>query len=207
MDKTQYFEISKKEKLPNRCPLLNICRRRAFTIYLFSFWKAYPNSSNLWEELLNKHGILSKGYFDNVIEFLGEEPEMSFGEEYFSFNHVCPEVNLFDSSHKIFSVPTSACTKGDWDKLRTSKKFISYEEKHFSECAEFSNYIFENRIIKASKKYRKSIPQHNKVRAELQKEINSRCPFCNNDDVGHFEIHHIDENPSNNNIVKPYSYL
>ncbi|UTD16569.1 HNH endonuclease [Tenacibaculum mesophilum] len=49
-----------------------------------------------------------------------------------------------------------------------------------------------------SKKIRKSIPQKNKVRAELQKEISSICPFCDNEDVGHFEIHHIDENPSNN---------
>ena len=50
-----------------------------------------------------------------------------------------------------------------------------------------------------TKKNRKSIPQKSKVRAELQKEINSVCPFCDNTDVGHFQIHHIDENPSNNN--------
>jgi hypothetical protein len=48
------------------------------------------------------------------------------------------------------------------------------------------------------KKARKRIPQENKIRAELQKEINSLCPFCENADVGHFEIHHIDEDPSNN---------
>lgn len=50
------------------------------------------------------------------------------------------------------------------------------------------------------KKIRTRIPQVNKIRAELQKEINSVCPFCTNDEVGHFEIHHIDENPSNNEI-------
>lgn len=49
-------------------------------------------------------------------------------------------------------------------------------------------------------KNRKSIPQLSKVRAELQKEINSICPFCENTDVGHFEIHHIDEIPENNDI-------
>jgi hypothetical protein len=48
------------------------------------------------------------------------------------------------------------------------------------------------------KKIRVSIPKVNKVRADLQKEIASLCPFCDNADVGHFEIHHIDENPSNN---------
>jgi len=50
------------------------------------------------------------------------------------------------------------------------------------------------------KKTRTKIPKENKVRAELQQEIGSACPFCNNLDVGHFEIHHIDENPSNNDI-------
>jgi hypothetical protein len=48
------------------------------------------------------------------------------------------------------------------------------------------------------RKIRANIPKVNMVRAELQKEINSICPFCDNDDVGHFEIHHIDEDPSNN---------
>jgi hypothetical protein len=49
-------------------------------------------------------------------------------------------------------------------------------------------------------KNRKTIPQGTKIRASLQKEINSICPFCFNEDVGHFQIHHIDEDPSNNDI-------
>ena len=51
------------------------------------------------------------------------------------------------------------------------------------------------------KKTRVKIPKENKVRAELQKEISSMCPFCNCTDVGHFQIHHIDENPSNNQML------
>ncbi|WP_310559322.1 HNH endonuclease [Flavobacterium sp.] len=50
-----------------------------------------------------------------------------------------------------------------------------------------------------AKKTRIPIPQVNKVRAILQQEVNSKCPFCNNEDVAYFEIHHIDKNPSNNN--------
>lgn len=49
-----------------------------------------------------------------------------------------------------------------------------------------------------NKKTRVKIPNQSKVRSELQKEINSICPFCDNGEVGHFQIHHIDENPSNN---------
>lgn len=51
------------------------------------------------------------------------------------------------------------------------------------------------------KKVRPSIPQLAKVRATLQKEIQSQCPFCENEEVGHFEIHHIDEDPSNNDTA------
>lgn len=35
-----------------------------------------------------------------------------------------------------------------------------------------------------------------KIRAELQQEIGSRCPLCDSTDAGVFEIHHIDENPA-----------
>lgn len=49
----------------------------------------------------------------------------------------------------------------------------------------------------AEKKSRTKIPQETKVRAMLQKEIGSICPFCDNEDAGHFQIHHIDDDPSN----------
>lgn len=45
-------------------------------------------------------------------------------------------------------------------------------------------------------KARKAIPL--KLRASLQQDINSECPLCSNRDVGHFEVHHVDENPDNN---------
>ncbi|MEP5339259.1 MAG: HNH endonuclease [Algibacter sp.] len=51
------------------------------------------------------------------------------------------------------------------------------------------------------RKLRTPIPQLSKVKAELQKEIDSVCPFCDNNDVGHFQIHHIDEDPSNNEQI------
>ena len=64
-----------------------------------------------------------------------------------------------------------------------------------------SNSLFvfcsSNFLIELKKKIKTNIPQKNKTRSELQKEINSICPFCDSDEVGHFEIHHIDENPSN----------
>ena len=53
----------------------------------------------------------------------------------------------------------------------------------------------------SAKKKRIPIPKIAKVKAELQKEIGSICPFCTNDNVGHFQIHHIDNNPSNNDFI------
>lgn len=56
------------------------------------------------------------------------------------------------------------------------------------------------KISKTSlRKKRPPIPY--KTKTLLQKEINSKCPFCNNEEVDHFEIHHIDENPENNSFI------
>jgi len=46
---------------------------------------------------------------------------------------------------------------------------------------------------------RKSVSQ--KMKMLLQREIGSECPFCANQDVDHFQFHHIDEDPSHNELV------
>lgn len=50
----------------------------------------------------------------------------------------------------------------------------------------------------SKRKKRPTIPA--KIKALLQKEINSKCPFCISTDVDHFHYHHINENPSNNEV-------
>jgi len=47
-------------------------------------------------------------------------------------------------------------------------------------------------------KARRPIPA--RVKALLQQEINSACPFCSSSEVDHFHVHHIDENPANNDF-------
>lgn len=54
------------------------------------------------------------------------------------------------------------------------------------------------KVVENSAGNNKRITVPAKVRALLQKEINSKCPFCVSEDVDHFEVHHIDENRSNN---------
>lgn len=55
---------------------------------------------------------------------------------------------------------------------------------------------FRKRSTNTSKKIRKAVSR--KTFSKLHKEINNKCPFCTNEEVEYFEIHHINENPSNN---------
>jgi len=86
-------------------------------------------------------------------------------------------------------------------KLELSESFNINEifPKGFAVLNELSKkYGTEKKVINNNntKKNRKRVPT--KFRAQLQQEINSKCPFCPSDDVGHFEVHHIDEVPDNN---------
>lgn len=88
----------------------------------------------------------------------------------------------------------------------------SYEEKEFEKAIELNlqrgvAYILYEKFLsaelstkKAVRRAKKRISIPNKIRALLQKEINSYCPFCSSQDVDHFEIHHIDENRVNNDF-------
>ena len=78
--------------------------------------------------------------------------------------------------------------------LRKGVAFIKYQKFLKEKLQENS------RSKKTNAAKRKRIPVPRKSIALLQKEINSICPFCNSQDVDHFEIHHIDENRSNNDL-------
>jgi hypothetical protein len=197
MNQEQYFEISKTNNLPLRCPILNSCSRRAYTIYFNSDYEKSDPEKNI-VKVLQKDGILSADFEKNKIELQGESPTWIGGNNNFYFKDMCPEVNLFDSSNSLFQ--NTACVEGDYDSYRTTNKKRVIKCQHFSICPEFNKYIFEkNQTIKYNiKKRRPAIPQ--KIKALLQKEINSKCPICPNEDVEHFQIHHIDENPENNNF-------
>ncbi|PKB15222.1 HNH endonuclease [Flavobacterium sp. 5] len=197
MNQEQYFEISKTNNLPLRCPILNYCSRRAYTIYFNSdYGKSDPENNVV--KALQKDGTLSSDFEKNKIELQGEGPTWIGGNNNFYFKDMCPEVNLFDSSNSLFQ--NTACVEGDYDSYREKDKKRVIKCQHFSICPEFNKFMFEkSQTIKSnSKKRRPAIPQ--KTKALLQKEIKSKCPICPSEDVEHFQIHHIDENPENNNF-------
>ncbi|WP_443936841.1 HNH endonuclease signature motif containing protein [Pedobacter sp. MW01-1-1] len=192
MDKKEYFELSTSLKVTPRCPILNLCQRRAMTIYFFSYSDLKKGSN--FEIVLGNAGELSSEYAKNKIEVQGESPTIIKGGTSMYFSNMCPEICLFESAHSPMGF-SSACTSGDWDKYRTNNQNRIIEEGHFTQCPEYSRYTFDKK--RKIEKKRTAIPNISKVRAELQQEINSSCPFCNGKAVGHFQIHHIDEDPTN----------
>lgn len=195
MGEEEYYKISEEKELPLRCPILNYCPRRMWTIYLFSEYSKYSPGKNLLQAL-KADGTMPSDYEEKEIQLQGEGPSIQRGGTSWDFRDVCPEVNLFDTYNAL--MPGKACVAADYDKFRKTNQKRVTKTQHFSRCAEFNKYLFdENRIPKVRKsRKRKAIPT--KMKALLQKEINSECPFCGNQDVGHFHVHHIDENPENN---------
>lgn len=197
MNQSEYFKKSDDLGLPKRCPLLNICGRRAFTIYLFNH-EMFGSDDFIHE--LKRHGMLPDSFEKVMIPMQGESASMIGGNTNFHFNNVCPEVNLFDDVNRISGIKKLAASSFAYDKFWDNQKYRILEMKHFSECAEYSYNEYNQRNRKSTSKSRKRVPE--KTRALLQKEIGSTCPFqdCNNEDIQHFDVHHIDEDPSNNAI-------
>lgn len=194
MKEKEYFKESTEKNLPLRCPILNYCSRRAWTIYLFSEYSKYDSRLNM-VQALQKDGAILDDFEEKEIMVQGEPPSIIRGNNHYYFSNACPEVNLFEDSHTLMS--GCACTHGGYDKYRKGNKNKANRTGHFSKCAEFNKYLFDNNKIGRSRRpSRKSIPY--KIKALLQKEIKSSCPFCNSSEVDHFQIHHINENTADN---------
>ena len=148
MDKTEYFKISQDKGLTSRCPILDYCRRRAQTIYFFSDYKEENHTNDFVETLINA-GELKTDYIEKEINMTGEVPSIMKGPGYGHFSNMCPEVSLFDSSNSIGYFAKTACSDGTWEK-EEKPQFKILEEKHYSECSEFSKYFFENKTINQS---------------------------------------------------------
>ena len=196
MNQKEYYEVSTSLKLPMRCPILNYCERRAFTIFQNSDYRTYLPEKTVFEALRLKCDI-PEDFLNKKIDVQGESPEWIGGRNSFWFSHLCPEVNLFDSSNSLIS--NTAAVEGSYDNERITNKMNNIKCQHYSVCPEFNKYLFDrNQKTTPNKKKRKTIP--NKTKVLLQKEIKSKCPFCLSEEVEHFHIHHINEDPENNSI-------
>jgi hypothetical protein len=191
MTKEEYYKISKDQKLPLRCPCLSNCARYRHTAF-FVGSACYKSRPKMNVENMQRMGILtSKDDIEKMLD-AGEPVTFIGGNSSFAIYNACPEFFLHDHEHKIIGIDNLAVHQYSYDEYYQGSKFKPGESKHYTECAEYALYV----SAKGKPKSRKPIrPQ---TRAELQKEINSRCPFCMDENVGHFQVHHIDENPENN---------
>ena len=145
MNKEQYISKSFERGLTSRCPILDYCSRRAQSIYLLSEYKHENYSGDMITTLIND-GVLKKDFKENEIKLCAEVPEIMKGDGYGAFYNMCPEVHLFDAQNSFSYFHNTACTNGSWDKELNPKSKI-LEEKHYSECLEFSKHFYENKIL------------------------------------------------------------
>ena len=155
MNRDEYFNRSKSEKLPNkRCPIIGRCGRYANTVFYLSELEKYGDGKTPLDKLKNAE-YLTSDYDETKIEQIGEPFVATITPSILAFSNACPEVSLFENTGTIFScIPAKSITSGDWDDSYRSKQFE--EDKnfriistgHFSECPEFSHFISNNVVKK-----------------------------------------------------------
>jgi hypothetical protein len=121
--KDDYFALSRQQALPNRCPLLDRCERRADTVAIANNW----NSGEAPGRLAMKAPL---------VESVGDPAYLIGGVNNFIIGGQCPEVGLFESTMAIAGLSGSPLTSGRYDKS-LSPQYEVLETGHFSECAEY----------------------------------------------------------------------
>lgn len=104
-----------------------------------------------------------------------ETEEMTYNEKFHLFDVLIRNVEKIGLAHNV-----------------TLSEILPYGGKVLKGFRKKYETIEVNFLKKKPRK-----PLSNKMRARLQKEINSKCPFCEDEEVEYFEAHHIDEDPSN----------
>ncbi|MEW9580665.1 hypothetical protein [Paraburkholderia sp. DGU8] len=122
-NKSEYFEFSRTQKLPARCPILNRCERRAHTLAIANDWP-FEDSINLAELRAP------------IIRVVGEGPFSAGGRDNFIARGLCPEVQLFESSRAIPGLTGAPTTEGEYDKY-WEVQYRVLDTGHFSECSEY----------------------------------------------------------------------
>ncbi len=195
MNEKEYFKKSQEKNLPARCPILDYCTRRAYSLYFFGEFKGGESQSVI--KILQKHNLLKNDFDEKAIELSGEVPEVLFLDDYKTYENHCPEVNLFDTTYGFRFAIGTASTSGVWniDKSRNNK-FKNLKSRHYSECSEFSKVLFEKPLVKRNMTLKRKNPTYRQKVRLLQESMN-QCSFCDFSDAGRIQFHHIDENPAN----------
>jgi hypothetical protein len=123
--KRDYFEIGQARHLPLRCPILQRCERRSFTIAL----RRRDDGADMLDPPKPSDPVVS------MIEAAGRVG----GSHHFHLAHCCPEVALFEESDSFPALSGHPMTSADYDKSWVPP-YRLLETGHYSECAEYVNY-------------------------------------------------------------------
>jgi hypothetical protein len=192
MDKEEYYKVGAERKLPLRCPILNYCVRRAFTIYFFSDYSKYEYDNDV-ATALQKDGCLPEDFQEKKIQLQGESPIWSKGSGMGYYHNMCPEVNLFDRENSLPSASGKASTAGNWDNDRRGNSFVNDKYQHFSECAEFNKFSFDSKSARTrSTNVKRRAPISATLRFEIFQRDNFTCQYCGatKDDGAKLELDH-----------------
>jgi len=144
----EYYAISSKERLPKRCPILRICCKAVWTRYVLGFDAV--GAKITFEDFLSTEGQYWEP--DKMIKTVEQmrwvEPDRCGKPDVFYALNICPEVTLFEKSYLPSEIVASAC--GDVHFYYESKR-AEVTPKHYSECAEFSEYCLKNYGLKNTK--------------------------------------------------------
>jgi len=169
--KEEYYQISAKHGLPKRCPILRNCCRAIETRYYMGF--RIGNNIYTFEDFLESQN--QRWEPDTMITSI-EQITWSYAPDVLmSIQNVCPEVTLFEGEYLPFKFRQAAF--GEASYYKETRRFEA-TAKHYSECAEYSEYSFQKGMTKTSQKKRKRSNISNGKRFEIFQRDGFRCYYC-----------------------------
>ncbi len=168
--KEEYYQISSKNGLPKRCPILRNCCRAVETRYYmgfqgddyaFSFEKFLETKGQRWEP-------------ETMIKSI-EQITCGYSKDFFYVQNVCPEVPLFETEYLPFSFRQAAFGDASYDKI---SNHFDATAKHYSECSEFAEFSFQVTTKGKSSKKRTRATISKGKRFEILQRDHFRCHYC-----------------------------
>ncbi len=198
----EYYEISRKDKLPKRCPILHKCERRLWTLYFFNDFldeeylrkmgKISPEEKEIKIiEILKNKSLISQSYEIEKIEIRGKPNQVTKGENGVGFSEMCPEVSLFEKHQYQYDMPRISAIGGRFS--HNAEDEAGYYCGHFSECPEFSFYHYHyDRRNQNRKQTKNRVGISKKLRFEIYQRDNFTCQYCGRtkDDKIKLELDH-----------------
>ncbi len=135
--KEEYFQLSSKNGLSNRCPILGSCHRAFETMYEMDI--GFSGSDMSFEKYLQSIGEQRSP--DAMIKS-AERVSWHSNGAVTAVRNMCPEIMLFESQYLPIGFRQSAF--GNASYYEDTHRFQA-EPKHFRECAEFSEFAFQQR--------------------------------------------------------------